>query len=181
MSLLKQDSTKKGRVDEEVRQIEFNAGDEESGEYKVEAIWDCAVSTRESKSGHLPNLYYLVPWKRYSKEKNTEEPASVVQQLKKLIISFYKDHPDKPTAISPTINTTSPIATPAIIPTVKSSKPPKWKQIQSANNTNKRAKKNWAAFDFYHVFGWIWVSSTLNILNRTARDCIWLHVTARDF
>ena len=38
VSLLEQDTTKKGRVDEEVRQIEFNIDDDESGEYKVEAI-----------------------------------------------------------------------------------------------------------------------------------------------
>ena len=60
MSLLEQDTTKKGWVDEEVRQIEFDAGDDESGEYEVEAIWDSAVYVRESKSGHLPGLYYLV-------------------------------------------------------------------------------------------------------------------------
>ena len=40
MSLLEQDTTRKGRVDEEVRQMEFDIGDDESGEYEVEAIWD---------------------------------------------------------------------------------------------------------------------------------------------
>ena len=60
VSLLEQDSTRKGRVDEEVRQMEFNAGDNESGEYKVEAIWDSAVYARELESDHLPDLYYLV-------------------------------------------------------------------------------------------------------------------------
>ena len=38
VSLLEQDTTRKGRVDKEVRQMEFNAGDDNSGEYKVEAI-----------------------------------------------------------------------------------------------------------------------------------------------
>ena len=36
--LLEQDTTRKGQVNEKVRQIEFDAGDNESGEYKVEAI-----------------------------------------------------------------------------------------------------------------------------------------------
>ena len=48
VSLLKQDTTRKGWVDEEAKQMEFDAGDNESGEYKVEAIRDSAVYTRES-------------------------------------------------------------------------------------------------------------------------------------
>ena len=58
--LLERDITRKGWVDEEVRQIEFDAGDEESGEYKVEVIWDNTVYVKESESGHLSSLYYLV-------------------------------------------------------------------------------------------------------------------------
>ena len=60
VSLLEQDITKKGRVDEEVRQIEFDASDNKSREYKVEAIWDSVVYARKSESGHLSGLYYLV-------------------------------------------------------------------------------------------------------------------------
>ena len=78
VSLLEQDTTRKGRVDEEVRQMEFDAGDDESGEYEVEAIRDSAVYARESESGHLPGLYYLVSWKGYPEEENTWEPASAV-------------------------------------------------------------------------------------------------------
>ena len=48
---------------------ELDIGD--SGEYKMEAIWDSVVYARKSKSGYLPRLYYLVFWKRYSEEKNT--------------------------------------------------------------------------------------------------------------
>ena len=43
----------------------------EGGKYKVEAIWDSAVYTRELESGHLPGLYYLVFWKGYLEEENT--------------------------------------------------------------------------------------------------------------
>ena len=78
VSLLEQDTTRKGRVDEEVRQMEFDAGDDGSREYEVEAIRDSAVYARESESGHLPGLYYLVSWKRYPEEENTWEPASSV-------------------------------------------------------------------------------------------------------
>ena len=167
VSLLEQDTTRKGRVDEEVRQMEFDAGDDESGEYEVEAIRDSAVYARESKSGHLPGLYYLVSWKEYPEEENTWKPASAVQHLRKLISSFHKNHPDKPTATSPAIDNAPPMAR----PTVKPAEPPKQKRGRPANNTNKRAKKNRAVFDFSCVFRRIWVSSTLDILNHTTRDC----------
>ena len=51
--------------------MEFDAGNNKSREYKVEAIWDSAVYARESESGHLPGFYYLVSWKRYPEEENT--------------------------------------------------------------------------------------------------------------
>ena len=53
MSLLEQDTTKKERADEEVRQTEFDVDDNNSEEYKVEAIWDSTVYAKESESGHL--------------------------------------------------------------------------------------------------------------------------------
>ena len=161
--------------------MEFNVGDNESGEFKVKAIWDSAVYARESRLGHLLGLYYLVLWKGYPEEENTWEPASTFQHLRKLISLFHKDHLNKPTATSPAINTVPPMVRSIIRPTVKSFEPPKQKQGQPANNTNKRAKKNWATFDFYRVSRQIWISSTLNILNRTTRDYTWrtwLHVTA---
>ena len=58
MSLLEQDTTRKGRVHEENVE-ELDAGDN-SGEYEMEAIWDSAVYAKESKSGHLPGLYHLM-------------------------------------------------------------------------------------------------------------------------
>ena len=118
--------------------MEFDAGDNESGEYEVEAIRDSAVYTRESESSHLPGLYYLVSWKGYLEEENTWEPASAVQHLRKLISSFHKDHLDKPTATFSAIDTAPPMAR----PTVKPTGPPKQKQGRPANSTNKRAKKN---------------------------------------
>ena len=71
VSLLEQDIPKKGGMDEKVKQMEFDKGDNERGEYEVEVIWDGAVYARESESGHLPGLYYLVSWKRYLEDENT--------------------------------------------------------------------------------------------------------------
>ena len=104
----------------------------------MEVIWDSAVYAKESESGHLPDLYYLVSWKGYPKEENTWEPASAVQHLRKLISLFHNDHPDKPTATFPAINTAPSMAR----PTVKPTEPLKQKREQPANSTNKRAKKN---------------------------------------
>ena len=121
MSLLEQDTTRKGRVDDE--NVELDAGDE-NGEYEVEAIRDSEVYARESESGHLPGLYYLVSWKGYPEEGNTWEPTSVVQHLRKLINSFHKDHPDKLTVTSPATDTAPPMAR----PTVKLTEPLKRKK-----------------------------------------------------
>ena len=90
-------------------QLEFEAGSNNK-EYEVESISDIAVYARESEVGHLPGLYYLVSWKSYLKDKSTWEPALAVQHLWKLVNTFYKHHPDKPTATSPPINLALPMA-----------------------------------------------------------------------
>ena len=118
VSLLEQDTTRKGRVDDE--NVELDAGDK-NGEYEVEAIWDSEVYARESELGHLPGLYYLVSWKRYPKEENTWEPVSAVQYLRKLISLFHKDHFDKPNTTFPAFDTAPLMARPTIMP----AKPPK--------------------------------------------------------
>ena len=113
MSLLEQDTTKKERVDEQVTELE--AGN--SKEYEVEAIQDSAVYASKLESDQLPGLYYMVAWKGYPEEENTWEPSSAVQHLKKLINSFHKDHPEKPTATFPSINSAPPMARPTVRPT----------------------------------------------------------------
>ena len=57
VSLLEQDSTKKGQVDDENGELDAN---NKNGEYELEAIWESKIYVRESESGHLPGLYYLV-------------------------------------------------------------------------------------------------------------------------
>ena len=133
MSRREKDTTRKGRVDENA--MKLDTGDN-NGEYKVEAIWDSTVYARKSESAYLPGFYYLVSWKRYLEEENTWEPASAAQHLRKLISLFYKDYLDKPTATSPTINTTPPMARPIVRPTIKPIESSKQKQRQSVNSTN---------------------------------------------
>ena len=102
VSLLEQDIIKKGWVSEKVP--ELDAGNKDSEEYEVEAVWDSAVYANKLELGHLTGVYYLVAWKGYPKEENTWKPSSAVQYLKKLISSFHRDHPEKPTATSLPIN-----------------------------------------------------------------------------
>ena len=133
--------------------------------------------SKSRKSGHLLDLYYHILWKWYLEEENTWELVSTIQYLKKLFSSFYKDRPDKLIATFLAINTAPPMARSI----VKSIKPLKQKRGQPVIKTNKGAKKYWAAFDFYHVFEQIWITSMLNILSHIARDCMWPPVTAHNF
>ena len=58
MSLLEQDTTRKGRVSEKVP--ELDASNKDSKGYKIETIWDSAIYATKSESGPLPGLYYLI-------------------------------------------------------------------------------------------------------------------------
>ena len=152
MSLLEQDTTRKERVDENVTKLD--TGDNKSGEYKVGSIYDSKVYTREPKFGyHLPRLYYLIIWKRYPEKDNTWEPVLAVQHIKKLINSFHKDYPDKPTAILLSINI-APLITKTIIKLANKLVAESAKQNRGwpANSSNKWTIKSWAKFDFYYVF-----------------------------
>ena len=122
--------------------MELEAGNDEGGKYKVEAIRDSAVYAKKS-AGHLSGLYYLVSWKEYPVENNTWKPYSAVQHLRKLISSFHRDHPENPTATSEAIDTAPLMARSTIKPAAKSAtEPAKQKQGRSANNAKKRAKKS---------------------------------------
>lgn len=69
MSLLKQDTTRKRRVDETTSSLEFDKSSN-GEENEVEGICDSAVYAGESE-GHLLGLYYLILWKGYPEEENT--------------------------------------------------------------------------------------------------------------
>ena len=65
--LLDQDTTKKRQVND--MQLEFEVGNNKK--YEVNGIWDSVVYAKESTTGQLPRLYYLVLWKSYPEEENT--------------------------------------------------------------------------------------------------------------
>ncbi len=135
MLLLEQDTTRKGRVDkalpEPEKEIEFEAGDNK--EYEVKAIIDNAVYDQQAND-QIPGLYYLVSWKGYPEEENIWEPSSAVIYLWKLITTFYKEHPEKPTATSPPLDSVPPIARPTI------PKEPKRKRGRPSKGANKRGR-----------------------------------------
>ena len=62
--LLEHDTIKKEWVDEIPFQLEFKAN-KKGKEYEVKGIWDSAVYVRKSVRSHLPELYYLVLWKKH--------------------------------------------------------------------------------------------------------------------
>ena len=59
--------------------FEFKAGNNE--EYKVNGIQNSAVYAKESITGQLLRLYYLVLWRDYPGEKNIWEPALAIKHL----------------------------------------------------------------------------------------------------
>lgn len=67
--LLKQNTTRKKQVEENVTQLEFRASDHE--EYKIEGICNNIIFAKELEIGYLLVFYYLIFWKDYLKEKNT--------------------------------------------------------------------------------------------------------------
>ena len=90
---------------------EFEPSDDK--EYKVEAIQDSAVYAKEV-DGRLPRLYYLVAWKGYLEEKNTWESSSAIMHLRKMVSTFHRDYPEKPTAASAPLDSAPPMAKPTI-------------------------------------------------------------------
>ena len=40
--------------------MKFDTRNNDGEEYKIERIWDSTVYKKKSKSGYLPDLYYLV-------------------------------------------------------------------------------------------------------------------------
>ncbi len=115
--------------------------EDDSEEYKVEAIRDIEVYAKESDSGQLPGLDYLVSWKGYPEEENTWEPASAVLHLRKLISTFHHDHPKKPTATSPPIDSAPPMARPTVKPKAETSSKRKRGRPANDSSASKRTKK----------------------------------------
>ncbi len=124
--------------------IELDKSDSE--EYKIEAICNSAVYTKESDNGpYLPGLYYWVLWKSYPEEENTWQPALPVLHLCKLISTFHHDHLEKPTATSPPIDSVSPMAKPTVKSGAEASSKQKWGRPAKDSSASKRAKKTWTA------------------------------------
>ncbi len=137
VSLLEQDTTRKGRVDnkalpEPEKKLEFEV--EGNKEYEIEAIIDSAVYNQQANN-QMPGLYYLVLWKGYPEEENTWEPSLAVLHLRKWISTFYKEHLEKPTVTSLPLDSASPITRPMI------QKEPKRKHGRPSKRANKRDRK----------------------------------------
>ena len=122
MSLLEQNTTRKGQVNENA--TELDASNNKGGKYKVEAICNSAIYAKKSELGHQLGLYYLGFWKNYLKEENTWELYLAVKHFKKLISLFYKNFLDKATTIFKALDTPSLMAKPIIKLAAKSAMKP---------------------------------------------------------
>ena len=120
--------------------FEFEAGDDK--EYKVDGIRDSAVYAKESATGQLPGLYYLVTWKGYPEKENTWEPTSAIQHLQRLITAYHKNNPEKPTAISDFVNTAPPMARPSALSRLTAKPTTAPKQGQPTGSTATPTKKH---------------------------------------
>ncbi len=136
VSLLEQDTSRRGQVDkalpEPEKDLEFGAGDDK--EYEVKTIIDNAVYGQQAND-QIPGLYYLVLWKGYPEEKNIWEPLLAVIHLWKLISTFHKEHPEKPTATSSPLDFVPPMTRLTIL------KEPKQKRSRPSKGANKRGRK----------------------------------------
>ena len=70
MSLLKQDTIKKGQINKN-KIIKLDVSNKNSKKYKTEIIYNNIVYTRELELSHLLRLYYLVFAKDFLKKENT--------------------------------------------------------------------------------------------------------------
>ena len=136
VSLLEQDTTRKGRMNKLIPELEpeFDAGDNK--EYKVEAIIDSAVYVKKAER-HLPGLYYLVSWKSYLEEKSTWKPFSAIMHLQKMICTFHKDYPEKPMATSLSLDSALPMAKPSVKLVKPSAKQKRGRPTGSTKQANK--------------------------------------------
>ena len=125
VSLLEQDTIKKGQINELFPELESEFDTGNNKEYKVEVIIDSAVYAKEAE-GQLPSLYYLISWKDYPEEKSTWEPSSIVMHLWKMISTFHKDHSEKSTVTSSLLDSAPPMAKPSVKRPVKLSTKQKW-------------------------------------------------------
>ena len=140
--LLEQDIIRKVRIGQKTLQLEFK--DNGKGkEYEVKAIRNNRVYAKQSESGQLPELYYLISWRDFSEEENTWEPASAIQHLWMLASTFYKENSDKSTTTSTPVNTTLSTARPIVKPGTWNNKQ-KCGRPAKVSNTSKRSKKTWA-------------------------------------
>ena len=138
ISLLEQDITKKGQMNDTQLNFELEANNNE--EYKVKSIWDSAVYASPSATEQLLRLYYLVLWKDYLEKENIWEPTLAIQHFWKLTTIYYKDNPEKLTAISPPVDTALPMTKPTIKLTAALTKKC-GRLAKSTTTTTKQVKK----------------------------------------
>lgn len=88
MSLLETNTIKHEQVDKNIIKLEFKINNNKI--YQIKKIQDSAVYIKESKTGHLLGLYYLIDWKSYPKKENIWKLALILSIFKSCLASFIK-------------------------------------------------------------------------------------------
>ena len=72
-------------------------------EYKIKAIIDSTIYSQQANN-LIPGFNSLILWKSYPVKEITREPILAIIPFQKLISTFYKEHPKKPTISSSSLN-----------------------------------------------------------------------------
>ncbi len=136
MSRLEHDTIKKGQVgnalSEPAKDWDFEVGNNKK--YDVETIIDSLVYGYQANN-QMPDLYYLILWKSYLKEKNIWELLLAVIHFRKLISIFYIEYLEKLTAISLSLESA------LLIAKASSSKKLKQKRSHPSKGANNNDRK----------------------------------------
>lgn len=133
---LKSNTIKKKQVDKKIiEQLKFQTGSNNK-KYNIKNIYNSIIYDKKLEKYYLLYIYYLISWKSYYKDKNTQKSISIVQHLRKLVSAFYKIQFNELIATSLLINSTSLMAKYTALLNINS----KQKYVQLIGSIPKKTK-----------------------------------------
>ena len=146
-----------GQVDKVTSRLKFDSNRDRQ-EVKVKIICENVIYVIKSED-YLSGLYYLISCKSYLKEDHMWELILVIQYLRKLLNTFHKKDPDKPTTSLNPVDLALPTSK-LIVKPFSECLTTKYKQGRLAKNSNtcKYFQKNYTQVSFssrlYKILFW---------------------------